>query len=291
LPDYRIGTANPPLTPDPGAGPWKSKTATLTYIALKSAILEALPYAWLVYDDAAKHLYHYFQNTGSNYTIDFQGMISEVPKARRAVDQEIAKAQAFAETLPPGAHQLTSGSTFGFYIHKSDSANWFFANGGVQIWGKGRVNVTQTATTLNYAMTLEIWLWDRYNWDGKKSTTIGPITVTDAEMAEFHRMGLAREFDCYGKVTESRSWSKTLPAPPPQLHPRPHPTHPAPSPGPKPPAPQPGVYIVKPGDSLSKIAMHYYHDSSKWKAIYAANRSIIGANPNLIFPGQKLVIP
>ena len=28
-----------------------------------------------------------------------------------------------------------------------------------------------------------------------------------------------------------------------------------------------------------------------WPAIYEANRGTIGENPNLIFPGQRLVIP
>lgn len=50
-------------------------------------------------------------------------------------------------------------------------------------------------------------------------------------------------------------------------------------------------YTVVKGDSLSKIAKKYYHDSSKWPKIYEANKKVIGKNPNKIYPGQKLVIP
>lgn len=50
-------------------------------------------------------------------------------------------------------------------------------------------------------------------------------------------------------------------------------------------------YIVTKGDNLTKIARKMYGDGSKWRTIYNANKSIIGKNPNLIFPGQKYVIP
>ncbi|MEP6551009.1 MAG: LysM peptidoglycan-binding domain-containing protein [Gemmatimonadales bacterium] len=50
------------------------------------------------------------------------------------------------------------------------------------------------------------------------------------------------------------------------------------------------VYIVKAGDSLSKIAKHFYGDANMWKKIHAANRDAI-PNPDLIHPGLKLTIP
>lgn len=46
--------------------------------------------------------------------------------------------------------------------------------------------------------------------------------------------------------------------------------------------------VVRPGDSLSKIARQT--PGVSWQAIYNANKGKI-SNPNLIFPGQKLVIP
>lgn len=55
--------------------------------------------------------------------------------------------------------------------------------------------------------------------------------------------------------------------------------------------PVPKVYIVKPGDSLWKIAKLQLGDGSKYKAIYDANKAVIGPDPNLIKPGMKLVMP
>lgn len=46
------------------------------------------------------------------------------------------------------------------------------------------------------------------------------------------------------------------------------------------------VYTVKPGDNLSVIARKL--GLSSWRDLYDANKKVIGSNPNLIRPGQKL---
>ena len=50
-------------------------------------------------------------------------------------------------------------------------------------------------------------------------------------------------------------------------------------------------YTVVRGDSLWKIAKAHYGDGAQFPKIYNANKSTIGKNPDLIYPGQKLVIP
>ena len=52
-----------------------------------------------------------------------------------------------------------------------------------------------------------------------------------------------------------------------------------------------GYYVVKSGDSLSKIAKDVYDNGGLYQKIYDANKATIGDNPNMIKPGQKLVIP
>ena len=49
-------------------------------------------------------------------------------------------------------------------------------------------------------------------------------------------------------------------------------------------------YTVVTGDSLSKIARHFYGDGNRWQKIFEANRDQI-KDPDLIRPGQKLKIP
>lgn len=49
-------------------------------------------------------------------------------------------------------------------------------------------------------------------------------------------------------------------------------------------------HTVKSGDTLGKIAKHYYGDAMKYKDIFAANTDIL-KNPDLIYPDQELIIP
>jgi nucleoid-associated protein YgaU len=50
------------------------------------------------------------------------------------------------------------------------------------------------------------------------------------------------------------------------------------------------TYVVKQGDSLSKIAKQEYGTTDDWRRIYDANRDII-KDPDLIYPGQTLRLP
>lgn len=68
------------------------------------------------------------------------------------------------------------------------------------------------------------------------------------------------------------------------------------------PRPSAAAYVVEPGDSLWRIAASVLRSGGEgepssadiarfWPVIYAENRTLIGDNPNLIFPGQQLLIP
>lgn len=49
-------------------------------------------------------------------------------------------------------------------------------------------------------------------------------------------------------------------------------------------------YIIKSGDSLSKIAKMYYQNAMEYPRIFEANKEVI-KDPDLIYPGQKIRIP
>jgi len=49
-------------------------------------------------------------------------------------------------------------------------------------------------------------------------------------------------------------------------------------------------HTVQSGETLGKIAKHYYGDAMKYKDIFAANSDIL-KNPDLIYPDQELIIP
>ncbi len=80
------------------------------------------------------------------------------------------------------------------------------------------------------------------------------------------------------------------------------PTAAASAPPAKPPAPATGAddqplapvggktYVVRKGDTLYGLARRFYHDQSRWRDIYNANRAQL-ASPNQLRVGMKLVIP
>ncbi len=62
------------------------------------------------------------------------------------------------------------------------------------------------------------------------------------------------------------------------------------------------TYVIKSGDRLYTIAQRHYGDSSRWRDIYAANKSVIedtakkrglksSSNGHWIFPGTEIVLP
>jgi len=57
-----------------------------------------------------------------------------------------------------------------------------------------------------------------------------------------------------------------------------------------PPKPEKQFYTVKKGDYLSKIAKEVYGNANKYNIIFEANKPML-KDPNLIYPGQVLVIP
>lgn len=57
-----------------------------------------------------------------------------------------------------------------------------------------------------------------------------------------------------------------------------------------PPEPEKQFYTVKSGDYLSKISKSVYGNANKYNLIFEANKPML-KDPNLIYPGQVLVIP
>jgi polar amino acid transport system substrate-binding protein len=50
-------------------------------------------------------------------------------------------------------------------------------------------------------------------------------------------------------------------------------------------------YVIKEGESLADIATRVYNNTSQWTLIYYANQDRIGANTQLLSPGQSIRVP
>ncbi len=206
--NYKDGKDDPKIKPDVGAGKHNSKSKSVKLLGIKVTIQLGLYAVRLKWDDAAKHLKHYFGNSGKTLTIDLRGMLDEVASAKLLYDSELAFAKKYCETkTADGSYPITSSKPQGGYNTKKESNNWYYAVGGYSCWGKGVVEVkTLENGDKQYTLDFEYKFFDRYNWDTGKKVNIGGVTITDKFMGDFHRQGLAKEFDMAGKVSEKIRW-------------------------------------------------------------------------------------
>jgi LysM repeat protein len=56
-------------------------------------------------------------------------------------------------------------------------------------------------------------------------------------------------------------------------------------------APETTPYTVVKGDNLWDIARKHLGDGTRWHEVYELNKTVVGDNPRLIFPGQNLALP
>ncbi|RZQ62145.1 hypothetical protein [Amycolatopsis suaedae] len=216
-----IPGAPPPPPTDPGAGPHKSRDENaadyLTAVLASEAADWADGAGWT---HAAKNLEHYLGNSGKDLNMSPDEMARDVASFRGQVDQTTAA------QMRQIAEQAAANGTYGkpipfssgwqdYTISPDENKDWFYAT------GSGSYAVTGVATVHppdqpggqpRIEMDYKTHVFDRYNWDGGKSTEIGPFTVTDQQLAELHKSGLAQEYNLTGS-TDAKHFSGTVPAP------------------------------------------------------------------------------
>ncbi len=212
---------NPPT--DPGAGkhgsdPWYTRGDDLL---VKDLAGRAATFADSIgWTHAAHNLHHYLDNSGDDLKTnpdemmrDAHGFRADVDKTTAAEMRRIAAEAAENDTYGKPI-QFNTGWK-GYYIGPNESKDWYYAMGGIQY------SVTGVATVYppdhegdepRIEMRYQDHVFDRYNWDGGKSTEIGPFTITDEEMAEMHRAGVAQEFNISGS-TETKNYTGVVPPP------------------------------------------------------------------------------
>jgi hypothetical protein len=178
--NYNIGSADPVVFRDLGAGAWNSEPQTLTAKAEKQIMLTCMPAAVVaIGHHAARHLRHYLTNSGANLEIDLAAMIASVASAKDIFNNEMKEAREFTESLPPGEYQITSSEAQGGYNIPQESKDWFYAVGGYSAWGKAAVIVPPpTAKPRLYTMVFEYRFFDQYNWNKGIGVPLGRSEAT-----------------------------------------------------------------------------------------------------------------
>jgi hypothetical protein len=157
-------------------------------------------------NNAARHMRHYLENSGSTMQIDPNKMVKDLPVIKSRIDAsyqtnviDAAKAKVTAEfNGKPMTFQITTPWK-SEYATKGMSQDWFYAVGGFSYSHTATVTVTPGKDGQPIVhIDSKLNVFDRYNWDGGKSVTIGPFTVTDERLGQLHKTGLAKEFEVRG---------------------------------------------------------------------------------------------
>jgi hypothetical protein len=212
VPGTSVPHPSPPdwSPPDEGAGEHGSDSWWTTG---DDHVVEGAAYAGATamsgsWPHAADNLRHYLGNSGDTLTQDIDAMLEDCPELRGQVDADVQN-MAHNAVEQARASGATGPVTFpistdwqGYYITKGESSDWFYATGGMAYSIQGEVTVYPPDTPggeWRYETDTSVSYRDRYNWDGGKSTQIGPLTVTDDQLAELHRAGIAQEYNMTGE--------------------------------------------------------------------------------------------
>lgn len=199
---------------DQGAGEYDSEFAGPVDRATHAAARAGADAKRDDWPDASRNLDHFLDNTGDPLEQDVDAMLA-------ADDVLQASTQTQRDDLGQGAvddarrRGITGPVTYpvstnwkGHYIGPDVSENLYYATGGIEYSQVGEVTVYPPETPggeYGYEVDTRVEYRDQYNWDGSKKTEIGPLTVTDEQLAALHRAGLAKEFEMYGQSSDQSS--------------------------------------------------------------------------------------
>lgn len=151
--------------------------------------------------NAARHMRHYLNNSGSALSVNVDSMLRDLPGLQARLQQEIELFKQKANTRIAGGEQsfTINGDRKGYYATRAESSDWYFAIGGFTYWCTADVTVYQEGDKTMVNMHLTMHIFDRYNWDQGKSVNIAGITVTDESLGRLHQVGLAQEYEVIGR--------------------------------------------------------------------------------------------
>lgn len=211
---------------DPGAGEFDSEEADLGDRLTEAKFARIADAAEaLGYTDAARHMRHYLAGSGEELAVSPEEMLGDMPEFQQQVARDVstllyqAQQEAAARYTGEPVTFAVQGEWGSFDTNGIDD-NWFYAIGGFRYSTTARVTVTPPSAP-GQPPTVEVeyllHVVDRYNWDTGKGVTIGPLSISDTELGELHRKGLAQEYEVRGTsgmVTVKAPLDPSAPPPP-----------------------------------------------------------------------------
>ena len=193
--------------PGPGAGEWNSEPARFDNVALarSAKIYLASRDAKNRYGvEAAGTFLQYFENDGKDYHIVLSRLLADVPRVQSLYDELLVQLKNEALTQGEGKTLFTLKDAKVSTIDRAESENWYLAVAGFSYWISGDVDIDANG---QISGRVTLGFWDRYDWDPGVvipiPTPFGQINVDQDRVGEFHRQGLAKEYDSVGSLNLS----------------------------------------------------------------------------------------
>ncbi len=183
--EYKLGTDDPKITFDTGAGVYRCHIPEKFMELCKNIFMHFWGH-FSVYAgrNAAAHLMYYFRKSGGDFKIELHRLVEEVKSAKELYNSEVKQAKQFVMTLGQGTYKITSGKASNFRnsnynLNLPGDKNWFYAIGGYSSWGKGVATVKGDKKNPSYELEFVYNVRDRYNWDPGKSVAFlqGPCKL------------------------------------------------------------------------------------------------------------------
>jgi WXG100 family type VII secretion target len=176
--------------------------------------------------DAARHLRHYLDNSGEPLDVDVERMRSDIPQFDQVIKDRYA--QLRGDVLRQIQEHIRNGQTEAFsfqlttpwdvfmlshvegvlvgnplealFSGEKNLENWYYAMGDFSHAYGAEVTVTPTSGgQWQVTINSQVHVFDRYNWDSQKSTGLAGATVQDIELGRLHQVGLAKEYEIWGR--------------------------------------------------------------------------------------------
>lgn len=201
------------VLPDEGSGNHGEKKINPIQMALEQAKKLAFYTGANAFEatgkpNAARHMRHYLDNSGQDLNIDVNLLVLQISGLnavfRGAISDAVNQVNNYISSSKDTSDESFYISTSWnldekYYIASEQSEDWYYASGGVYYRFTSSVNIRFDADkSPTIGMRTQIHIFDRYNWDGGKSVTIGEIKITDELLGELHSVGIAQEYSLLG---------------------------------------------------------------------------------------------
>ncbi|MEU3654530.1 hypothetical protein AB0E67_17195 [Streptomyces sp. NPDC032161] len=197
-------------SPDPGSGPFNVEEPTPGDVWLHAQALSiATAGDFIGETGASRNMLHYLNGTGDPLKLNVDKMLNDDAEFRSGVEQthvaengDAWRKQALYEFHKAGGDRPVVIPVESAPKHRTlQSDEWFHAVGSHAQNVSGFVTVAPgpDGGAPKVSLDYQVNVWDRYNWDEKKSTSFpGGVVIKDSDMGRLHTVGIAQEFDMRG---------------------------------------------------------------------------------------------